>query len=76
MSREKESIKIYQPKTMEQAKKLFAKFKQMNLENLDDEEFFFLFEKGNGDVGFCVRHNTWQVCDPKCDLFNITIVEI
>ena len=76
MSREKESITLYVPKTLEEAKKLFEKFKQMELKNLDEEKFFFLFEKGNGEVGFCIRHNVWQVCDPKCDLFNITIVEI
>lgn len=48
----------------------------MKLENLDEEKFFFLFEKGEGKVGFCVTNNTWQVCDPECDLFNITLVEI
>lgn len=76
MSREKESITVYQPKTLEKARELFEKFKQMGLENLDEEEFFFLFEKGKGDVGFCVRYNVWQVCDPKCDLFNIALVEM
>lgn len=76
MSKEKENITVYQPKTLEKAKELFEKFKQMGLEDLDEENFFFLFEKGNGEIGFCVRHNEWQVCDPKCDLFNITVVEI
>ena len=76
MSREKESITLYIPKTLEKAKELFEKFKQMKLENLDEEKFFFLFEKGNGEVGFCVRYNTWQVCDPNCNLFNISLVEV
>ena len=76
MSREKENITVYQPKTLEKAKELFEKFKQMGLENLDEEQFFFLFEKGKGEVGFCVRFNVWQVCDPKCDLFNITLVDM
>ena len=76
MSREKESITLYVPKTLEKAKELFEKFKQMKLENLDEEKFFFLFEKGNGEVGFCVRYNTWQVCDPNCNLFNISLAEI
>lgn len=31
MSKERENIVVYQPKTLEQAKELFAKFKQMNL---------------------------------------------
>ena len=76
MSREKENIILYVPKTLEEAKKLFEKFKRLELENLDEENFFFLFEKGNGEVGFGIRHNTWQVCDPGCNLFNIVIVEI
>lgn len=73
MSKEKESITLYVPKTLEKAKELFEKFKQMKLENLDEEKFFFLFEKGNSKVGFCVRHSTWQVCDPNCNLFNISL---
>lgn len=72
----KELIKMYVPKTLKSAKELFEKFKEMNIENLDEEKFFFLFEKGNGEVGFCIRHNTWQVCDPQCDLFNIVVVKM
>lgn len=72
----KENITVYVPKTLKAAKELFEKFKQEKIENLDENKFFFLFERGNGDVGFCIRCNTWQVCDPKCDLFNITVIEM
>ena len=72
----KENIAVYVPKTLEKAKELFEKFKQMRLDNLDEEKFFFLFGKGNGEVGFYVRDNVWQVCDPKCELFNITVIEM
>lgn len=73
----KENVTVYVPKTLNAAKKLFYKFRKLNLENLDEKKFFFLFEKGKGDVGFCVRNNTWQVCDPtRCDLFNITVIEM
>lgn len=57
MSKEKENITVYQPKKLEKAKELFEKFKQMELENLDEEKFFFLFEKGNGEVGLIQLHH-------------------
>ena len=52
MSREKESITLYVPKTLEEANELFEKFKQMKLENLDEEKFFFLFEKEMAKLDF------------------------
>ena len=76
MSREKESIELYIPKTLEEAKKLFKKFSQLNLKNLDKEKFFLSFERGSGEIGFCIRNNEWQVCDPECDSFNISEVKI
>ena len=74
--KEKENITVYVPKTLDQAKLLFDKFKRMNLNSLDEEKFFFLYDKGNGEIGFCIRNGTWQVCDPNCDLFNVTLAEI
>lgn len=74
MSREK--VTLYVPKTLEKAKELFEEFKNMGIENLDEAKFFFLFEKGEGNAGFCIRDNTWQVCPPDCDLFDITLVEM
>ena len=47
-----ESITLYVPKTLGKAKELFEKFKQMKLENLDEEKFFFLFEKGMARLDF------------------------
>ena len=76
MSKEKEDLTLYQPKTLEQATALFEKFKQMNLKDLDEDWFFELFRKGKGDIGFCIRNNSWAICDPECKLFNITIEEI
>ena len=70
----KESITLYQPKTLDSAKELFQKFKQMGIKNLDKEKFLLLFEKGEGQVGFCIRNNTWQVCPLNCELFDITLV--
>lgn len=73
----KEKITVYQPKTNYEASMLFEIFKNMNLENLDKEEFFFLFERGHGEIGFCVRYNCWQVCDIKSsELFDITLCDI
>ena len=73
----REMVKVYQPENLEKAKKLFEKFKQMNLENLDEGLFFFLFEKGNGDVGFCVKDNRWQVIEPQSNgFFDVELVEI
>lgn len=72
----KENITVYVPKTLEKAKELFEKFKQMRLDNLDEEKFFFLFGKRNGEVGFYVRNNVWQICYPKYELFNITVIEM
>lgn len=73
---DKEKITVYVPKTLKEAQDLITKFKIMNIENLDEKKFFFLFKKGGGKVGFCIRHNTWQVCDPHCDLFTVTLAEI
>lgn len=72
----KEKVTLYVPKTLEKAKELFKKFENMGIERLDEAKFFFLFEKGEGNVGFCIRDNTWQVCPPDCDLFDITLVEM
>ena len=73
----KENITVYQPKTLETAKMLFEKFKQMNLEHIDEEKFFFYFEKGEGSLGFCIRNNTWQCCETTSNhLFNVTLIEM
>lgn len=72
-----ETVVTYVPKTLEDATKLFKKFEQMNLKNLDKEKFFRLFEEGNGEVGFCVNNDTWQVCDPNLtSLFDFIFGEI
>lgn len=72
----RENITVYWPKTKHAATELFEMFKQMKLDNLDEERFNVLFEQGNGEVGFCAMENTWQICDPKCDLYNVTLVEM
>lgn len=72
----KEKLNLYIPKTLEQAKTVFAKFKELQLDDLDETQFFDFFEKGRGEIGFGVRNNTWCICDPHCSVFDITIIDI
>lgn len=72
-----ETVVTYVPKTLEDATKLFKKFERMNLKNLNKEEFFRLFEEGNGEVGFCIDNGALQVCEPHLTcLFDFIFGEI
>lgn len=75
-TKRKERVTVYVPKTFQGAYELFNKFKRMNLDFLDEDRFLKLYHEGKGEIGFCVRYNTWQVIDPKCDLFDITLVNM
>lgn len=73
----REKIKVYVCKSLDGAKRLFELFKSMNLDNLDEKEFFHLYECGKDDIGFMVRFNTWQVGTKQSDkLFEVVNTEI
>lgn len=77
MSREREKIKVYVCKSLNGAKRLFELFKSMELENLDEKEFFHLYKCGKDDIGFTVRFNNWQVGTKESDsLFEVTETEV
>lgn len=61
MTIEKEKIKVYVCKSSSGARKLFELFKSMNLDNLDEDKFFYVCKCGNNDISFTVRFNTWQI---------------
>ena len=73
----KEKIVVYRCNSLKAAQDLFDKFSKMDLENLDKERFFDLYNKGKSDIGFCVRFNTWQVTPlDGGNLFDATIIDI
>lgn len=73
----REKLKIYVCKSLDGARRLFELFKSMNLDNLDEKEFFHLYKCGKDDVGFMVRFNTWQVGRKQSDeLFEVVDTEI
>lgn len=70
-------LNVYQPKTYVQAMELLEKFKQMGVNPLDEEKFYYLFSRGNGEIGFCKWGNTWQVCQTESDeFFEVNLVEL
>lgn len=69
-------IKVYKCNSYEAAQRLFRDFTQMGLENLDEQLFFSLYEKGRDSIGFCVLFNTWQVCPLETSCYTIKLVEL
>jgi len=72
---EKIDIIVYHPKTLEGAQRLIEIFKECKLDNIDEEKFYHLYEKGEGDIGFFIKDGNWKVCgiDETMDnWFNIT----
>lgn len=73
----KEKVDLYVPKTEQDADKLFNRFKQLQLDALDEKLFYFYFRRFKGKVGFCIRDKRWQVCHlDNTDIFDITIKDI
>lgn len=57
----KEKVKMYICRSEEEAVKLFKKFQEMKLDDLDEENFFMMYNLARENAGFIVKNNTWQL---------------
>ena len=74
--KDKEKLTVYKCMNYKMAEKLFSKFEELDLDNLDKDYFFRLYEKGGKDICFSIRFGTWCVGGLCDDLFERTIVEL
>ena len=72
----KERLTSYVCLTTGAAKRLFAKFEELELESLDKAYFFKLYNKGRESIDFSIRFGTWCVGNPNDTSFDKTVVEL
>ena len=67
---------IYRCLSKSAAKRLFRKFEELKLKELDRSYFNTIYKKNGSEVGFCIAFDTWKVCEIDITKKNTILVTI